>query len=92
MELPPELYKQVAEIIRQEGKFKFQYRTYLRHLKTAALETGQPYNGSHGLRWNYAQNTMRRLQNQDRTYDQALTETAQRMGHTRPEITEHYLR
>lgn len=92
MTLPPELYEQVAEIIRQDGEFRFQYRTYIRHLKAAALETEQPYTGSHGLRWNYAQNTMRRLQNQDRTYDQALTETAQRMGHTRPEITEHYLR
>jgi len=45
MELPPELYEQVAETIRQDGEFRFQYRTYLRHLKAAALETGQPYNG-----------------------------------------------
>ena len=91
MELPPELYEQVAEIIRQDGEFRFQYRTYLRHLKAAALETGQPYNGSHGLRWNFAQRVVQDVQKDGLSYDEALKVVSERMGHSRKEITEHYL-
>ncbi len=55
MTLPAELYELVAVIGRRDGAFRFQYRTYLRQLKAAALATGQPYTGSHGLRRNFAQ-------------------------------------
>ena len=91
MELPPDLYKQVAEIIHRHGEFRFQYRPYIRALKAAALATGQPYTGSHGLRWNFAQVQARQIQDQGHTYDQALKIVAEKMGHSRPEITEHYL-
>jgi len=92
MKLPPELYEQVARIIRQDGAFRFEYRTYLRHLKAAALETGQPYTGSHGLRWNFAQQLVRDVQENGSSYDDALKIVSERMGHSRAEITEHYLR
>jgi len=92
MTLPPELYEQVAGIIRQDGAFRFQYRTYLRHLKAAALATGQPYMGSHGLRWNFAQRAVLDVQENGLSYDEALEVVSERMGHSRKEITEHYLR
>jgi len=91
IEVPPNIYQKVANEIKKTGTFTINYKHYLADLQAAALETGQPYTGSHGLRWNYAQESMKTLQEQGRTYDQALTETADHMGHTRPEITEHYL-
>ena len=91
MTLPSELYDQVAGIIRQDGSFRFQYRMYLRHLKSAALQTGQPDTGSHGLRWNFAQRAMVDVQENGLGYDEALKVVSERMGHSRKEITEHYL-
>ena len=92
MTLPPELYEQVAGIIRQDGTFRFRYRTYLRQLKAAALATGLPYTGSHGLRWNFAQQAVVDVQKNGQSYDEALKVVSERLGHTRKEITEHYLR
>ncbi len=90
--LPPVLYDQVAGIIRQDGAFRFQYRTYLRQLKAAAFTTSQPYTGSHGLRWNFAQRTVVDVQENGLSYDEALKVVSERMGHSRKEFAEHYLR
>ena len=90
--LPQELYRQVEQIITRDGEFKFEYRTYLRHLEKAAFDSSQPYNGSHGLRWNFAQKTMKTIQENGLSYEEALRMVSERLGHSRMEITEHYLR
>ncbi len=92
IQVPSEWYEQVAEIIRTENKFSFSYKTYLRRLQNAAFESGQAYTSSHGLRWNFAQRTMQQVQEQGSSYDNALRLVSERMGHSRKEITEHYLR
>ncbi len=89
--VPPDVYRKIAREIREKGEFAVDYKDYLTELKMAALETGQPYTGSHGLRWNFAQETVRRLQMDGRSYDEALKLTAEMMGHNRSDITEHYL-
>ncbi|MBP9597627.1 MAG: site-specific integrase [Desulfobacter sp.] len=61
-------------------------------LKKAATDSGQKYNGSHGLRWNYAQESMDRYQKRGASYEQALSSVSKDMGHVRPDITEHYLK
>ena len=90
--LPPELYERVAEIISADGEFYFEYRSYLEYLKNAAAESGQNYMGSHGLRWNFAQMAVKDAQEGGLGYDDALRVVSERMGHSRKEITEHYLR
>ena len=92
MPLPQELYEQVAQIISMDGEFKFEYRTYLRHLEKAAFNSSQPYNGSHGLRWNFAQKSMKDIQENGLSYEDALKMVSERLGHSRMEITQHYLR
>ena len=75
------------------GVLKFDdYKAYLDDLKNAAEKTGQGYSGSHGLRWDFAQGRMSELQASGLTYEEALRQVSQEMGHERSDITEHYLK
>jgi len=73
-------------------KFTFSRNQYRLAIKAAADKSGQKYTGSHGLRWNYAQERFRALQQSGRTREEALVQVAHEMGHNRGDITERYLR
>jgi len=90
--IKPENYSQLEEILQKEDNFKFNKAMYLYHLKKASEESGQKYNASHGLRWNFAQNRMQELQKDGKIYEHVLTLVSQEMGHERADITEHYLK
>ncbi|BDD89191.1 hypothetical protein DPPLL_35560 [Desulfofustis limnaeus] len=92
MMVPPEVYDRVAEVIEQQGEFRFDYRRYLESLKTSCAEVGEKYQGTHGLRWNFAQINVRSAQELEMGYFNALELTSNRMGHSRELVTEHYLR
>lgn len=65
------------------------YRTAL---KKAAKITQQKYQGTHGLRWNYAKERLFKIQVIGKlTYEQALQEVSWTMKHERASISEHYL-
>jgi integrase len=89
-----ELYRQlVTENLNPNyDKFTFDRNQYRLALKAAADQTGQPYTGSHGLRWNYAQECFQAIQQNGGTREQALVQVAHAMGHNRGDITEHYLK
>jgi len=88
----PETYQAAASIIEKNGNLNFDKSEYREALKEAAIESGQDYHGSHGLRWNYAQEKMDELEkNTSMTYEERLQEVAWEMGHERADITEHYL-
>ncbi len=89
----PETYQAVASIVAQSGNLNFDKESYRTAIKEAALESGQDYHGSHGLRWNYAQERMSELEkNTSMTYEERLQTVAWEMGHERADITEHYLK
>ena len=77
---------------KSDGKYKFNMDTYRNTLKEAAQASNQDYTGSHGLRWNFAQEKFMDLQAHGKTYEQALQIVSNLLGHERPDITEHYLR
>ena len=82
---------------RIDGDEKKEFRVldqdrYREALKKAASDSDQKYTGSHGLRWNYAQESMDRYQRMGASYEQALAKVSEDMGHVRPDITEHYLK
>ena len=82
-----------AAIAANGGVFKIaDYKAYVAALEKSAGKTGQDYNGSHGLRWNFAQERMQELQGHGLTYEQALQQVSHEMGHERSDITEHYLK
>ncbi|EDP73729.1 phage integrase N-terminal domain-containing protein [Hydrogenivirga sp. 128-5-R1-1] len=86
-------YRQLENHIKENGVFKVDKDTYRADLKLAAEKSGQDYTGSHGLRWNFAQERFNELQeNGNLTYEQALKQVSEEMGHHRADITEHYLR
>jgi len=94
-ELTKTLMPETAAQLRGElerGSFQISKDDYRADLQTAAAQTGQEYTGSHGLRWNYAQEQIEARCSEGTPYYQALGEVSREMGHERPDITEHYLR
>lgn len=89
-----ELYRQlvIKTINPNYDKFTFDRNQYRLALKEASNKTGQPYNGSHGLRWNYAQERFQAIQQTGGTREEALVQVAHAMGHNRGDITERYLK
>lgn len=75
-----------------KGMVAVKQSEYRAALQKACADTGQDYNGSHGLRHNYAQNRMDTLTSGGMSYTKALDTVASEMGHHRAEITHTYLR
>ncbi len=93
--LSRETYNSLKALLDKAGsdnKFKFDMDKYRETLKEAAARTNQEYTGSHGLRWNFAQEKFMYLQKQGKTYEESLQTVSNLLGHERPDITEHYLR
>lgn len=89
--IPPELHRRLSEIIAREGDFRFVYHQYRSALKSAAFESEQAYTGSHGLRWCFAQKMFAEIQEKGGNYEEALKAVSEQLGHSRSEITLHYL-
>jgi hypothetical protein len=85
--LSDNLIEKVKEAIEQE--YKGNYTEYRETLKE---NTAENWNGTHGLRYNFAQNRMGELQEQGLNYHEALAQTSLELGHSREEITLHYLK
>jgi integrase len=88
----PETYARLEKEVAEGTRFEFDKAAYRADLKEAAAMTGQEYEGSHGLRWSWAQERHSELQERGMTYEQSLSVVSQEMGHERGDITEHYLR
>ena len=50
-----------------------------------------PAEGTHGLRWTFAQNRIREYQSNGYTYDQSLLKLSHETKHNRIQISQHYL-
>lgn len=74
------------------GRFQVDKDAYRGSLEKAAEASGQDYTGSHGLRWNFAQERFQEVQANGGSYEQALAHVSQELGHDRADITLHYLR
>ena len=94
IELSEKTYNALKSLVENSPnqKLTFDTNAYRNELKQASERTNQEYQGSHGLRWNFAQERFTELQEKGLSYEQALSEVSQLLGHERPDITEHYLR
>ena len=81
-ELNPTLAQKIKENA-VDGKYEVNKRTYARDLQKKIEESGQKYNGTHGIRHSYAQKMLE---------TNSKAEVSQEMGHSRVEITDTYLR
>lgn len=85
-------YRELERVIQaSDGDLKVNSNSYRSNIKAAAVQTGQKYSGSHGLRWNFARNRVAELQNHGVGHTQSLGIVSSEMGHNRIEITLHYL-
>ena len=94
LELSEKTYNDLKAIVlkSENQKLTFSTESYRNELKAACEKAGETYNGTHGLRWSYAQSMFAKLQQSGKTYEQVLSIVSQKMGHNRSDITEHYLR
>lgn len=90
--LPPEIYAKVDAEILRNGVFRVDYKPYTEQLFDACQKVGVEWNGTHGLRWNYAQMAFDSALAQGLPEQSALLRVAEDLGHSRESITRHYLR
>lgn len=87
-----ETYQALKAHLLKHSKFIIDKNQYRSALKKAAKTTGQKYNATHGLRWNYAQERFFKIQViGGLSYHQALQDVSWAMKHERADISEHYL-
>lgn len=84
-------YSELQGHILNNGELKIDHKVYRNELKEAAAKTGQVFNSSHGLRWNFAQERFADLIGRGIAYEKALGVVSAEMGHHRISITEHYV-
>ncbi len=84
-------YVDLSTIIKTSGEFRIDHNDYREALRQAARRSDQPYNGSHGLRYSFAQRRYRELRLRGLGDVEAKLQVSQEMGHSRPIITEWYL-
>lgn len=79
----PGTYQRLASAIANadpeadKGRFAIDGDKYRADLKQAAAASGQDYQGSHGLRWSWAQERHAELQEHGMNYEQSLTQVSQ---------------
>jgi len=71
--------------------FKISYQSYSNDIKQTCLNLNISPKGSHGFRWTFAQNRVRKYQECGHSYEEALQCVSWEMKHFRASITEHYL-
>lgn len=75
----------------QQQNYAVSQSAYSEALKEAVSKVGEPYNGTHGLRYNHAQSSYQELRENGTDHHEALSQISLEMGHSREEITNHYL-
>lgn len=85
-------YNRLEKHIEAHGALRINGTSYRDSIKEAARTTNQHYHGSHGLRWNFAQERFREVQECGLTSIEAMKTVSEELGHNRIDITLHYLR
>lgn len=78
------------EMLKSGGTFKIVYNDYLKDIRQACKKLHIVSEGSHGFRWNFAQNRLLQYQNNGYSYNEALQNVSYEMKHRRASISEHY--
>lgn len=90
--LAEDIIKKIKAVFAKEKKLLVTEKVYCEALKRASKESKQRYQGSHGLRYNYAQNQYAKLLIQGYNPIEAQRLVSEEMGHHRADITMHYIK
>ncbi len=91
-ELRPEDSARIQPYLSESGRFDLSQNTADKAFRDACTASGEQCNGLHGLRHNYAQASYTAHRADGMSHEASLLATAKEMNHSRPEITETYLR
>jgi len=89
--LSDKLYQKIQSTINEKGSYYQSYSIYTKDLRNATRITGEKWNSTHGLRYNYAQAKLAEYRI-TMDYKTALAKVSHDLGHHRVEITLHYLK
>jgi integrase len=81
----------LEKYIKENKVFKLDRQEYFKDLREVCNKLNIPCEGTHGFRWNFAQNRMYEYACAGYTYEQSLLLVSSEMKHNRASITEHYL-
>lgn len=87
-----ETYKKIIAYIENNGSFSITRKTYEKHLREAFEANGVKYNGTHTLRYTYAQKSLIEKIESGMDSKEALRQVSEELGHHREDITLHYVR
>lgn len=90
--LSPADYARAQSLAGADGKYNLSVNTLKDCWSRACSAAGVENNGLHGLRHNFAQNLYNDLISRGLNHKQACLVVSHEMNHSRPEITETYLR
>jgi integrase len=90
--VPVETYKTLSQTLSNGGYFftRSEGNRYREALNKASKETGQIYQGSHGFRYNAAQDNILEKLESGASLEEAKKDTSEMLGHNRLSITDHY--
>lgn len=74
--MSPETYTDLKDYIEDHGRFSLDEREYQRDVEQAARASGEDPEGTHGFRWNFAQERVEELQAHKLTYEEARQEVS----------------
>lgn len=84
-------YRMLERYIKINKVFKINRQEYFKDIRNACDSLNIACEGTHGFRWNFAQNRMFEYAQANYTYEQSLLLVSSEMKHNRASITEHYL-
>jgi len=84
-------YQQLKNHIEENKVFKINRQAYFKDIRESCRKLGIHPEGTHGFRWNFAQNRLLEYAKAGYTYEQSLQAVSWEMKHNRASITEHYL-
>lgn len=86
-----ETLQEIKDIIKAKGMFRIDYQSYLEALRAPCEAMGIAWNGTHGLRWTFAQDMFAKLGDDPKmTFDARCLAVSKMLGHWRPDITCRY--
>lgn len=84
-------YNRLLYHFKFKKRFKIDRQKYSYDIRSVCERMGMTPEGSHGLRWNFAERRMMEYAKSGHTYEQSLQAVSWEMKHNRASITEHYL-
>ncbi len=90
--LNPAEATRIKPFLNEGGRFNLSQNTLDKAFRSACAKVGEVCNGLHGLRHNYAQGSYISHRASGMSHDASMLATAEEMNHSRPGITETYLR